>query len=91
MARPNLTAMRTAASFSTGNTPGSPKSTGQAKLFGGAPNWLAAAEKILLCVASWTWTSKPMTASHPAFKMPPRGLAAPHANWWLAERRRPLA
>src|SRR3569832_2955795 len=56
--------MRTASRFSTGSTPGRPRSTAQAWVLGGAPYAVAAPEKILLLVASWAWISSPMTVSH---------------------------
>src|SRR3569833_455115 len=56
--------MRTASRFSTGSTPGRPRSTAQAWVLGGAPYAVAAPEKILLLVASWALISSPMTVSH---------------------------
>src|SRR3569833_1607441 len=56
--------MRTASRFSTGSTPGRPRSTAQAWVMGGAPYAVAAPEKILLLVASWAWISSPMTVTH---------------------------
>ena len=44
MARPNLAAMITACSFRTGNTPGKPKSTSHAWVFGSAPKVVEALE-----------------------------------------------
>src|SRR3569833_3369878 len=56
--------MRTASRFSTGSTPGRPRSTAQAWVLGGATYAVAAPVKILLLVASWAWISSPMTVSH---------------------------
>src|ERR1017187_2818950 len=58
------TANSTARWFNTGNGPGKPRHTGQTLLFGGSPNWVEQAQKILVRVRSWTWTSNPMTGSH---------------------------
>src|ERR1700733_5339114 len=63
MARPNFTAIATAAWFSTGSTPGYPRSTRFACEFGGAPYAVAEPEKIFDCVDSWAWISSPMTVS----------------------------
>ena len=63
-ASPNTTAISTALPLMTGNTPGMPRSTAQAWLFGGAPYSVAAAENSLLRVASRAWISKPITLSH---------------------------
>jgi hypothetical protein len=52
-ARPNITAMRTASWFSTGSTPGMPRSTRLAWVFGSEPNVVALPEKIFDWVASW--------------------------------------
>src|SRR5262245_23257654 len=64
MARPNFTAMRTASRFSTGNTPGYPRSTRLACVLGVAPNAVDEPEKIFARVASCAWISSPMTVSH---------------------------
>src|SRR5450631_2387227 len=63
-ARPNLMARATAPLFSTGSTPGSPRSTAQACVLGAAPNLVEAPEKILDFVESWVCVSSPMTTSH---------------------------
>ena len=52
VARPNLAAIPTTSALSTGKTPGNPRSTAQAWVFGGAPEAVDAPEKILLLVAS---------------------------------------
>ncbi|MCY1466556.1 hypothetical protein D3C76_1721580 [compost metagenome] len=52
MARPNMHAMRTASWFSTGRTPGMPRSTRLAWVFGSEPKVVALPEKIFDWVAS---------------------------------------
>ena len=52
--KPNLMAILTAASLSTGKDPGSAKSTLFAFEFGFAPKVAGADEKILDLVANWT-------------------------------------
>jgi len=49
----NSTALR----LSTGSTPGMPVHTGQVFSLGAAPNAVEQAQKILLFVESWAWTS----------------------------------
>ena len=58
-----LMASSTACRLSTGSAPGSPRQTGQTLVFGGAPKLVGQPQKILVAVASWTWTSSPMTGS----------------------------
>src|SRR5579862_2126350 len=65
-ARPALMASSTASRLNTGSAPGSPRQTGQTLVFGGAPKLVGQPQKILVAVASWTWTSRPMTASYRA-------------------------
>ena len=57
-------ASSTAAWLSTGSAPGSPRQTGQTLLLGCAPKLVGQPQKILVAVASWTWTSSPMTGSY---------------------------
>src|SRR5580692_10519195 len=54
----------TARRLRTGSAPGRPRQTGQTLVLGGAPNLLAQPQKALVSVRSWTWTSRPMTASY---------------------------
>jgi hypothetical protein len=49
--------------LSTGSTPGIPRHTGQVWVLGGAPKDVEQAQKILVLVFSWAWTSSPMTGS----------------------------
>src|SRR5438067_1371869 len=58
------TANSTARLFSTGKAPGSPRQTGQTLVFGAAPNLVEQPQNALVCVSSWTWTSRPITASY---------------------------
>ena len=53
-----------ARALNTGSAPGRPSTVGSTSEFGGAPNSTADGENALLAVASWTWTSRPMTGSH---------------------------
>ncbi|MNG30389.1 hypothetical protein D3C84_1159980 [compost metagenome] len=53
IARPNITAMRTASWFSTGSTPGMPRSTRLAWVFGSEPKVVELPEKIFDRVVSW--------------------------------------
>ena len=53
----------TAARFSTGSAPGSPRHTGQTCVLGGAPNAVLQPQKIFDAVSSCAWISRPMTAS----------------------------
>src|SRR5579863_4360568 len=57
-------ASSTAWRFRTGSAPGMPKQIGHTLLLGGAPKLVGHAQKILVLVASWTWTSSPMTGSY---------------------------
>jgi len=50
--------------FSTGSTPGSAMSTALAWVLGAAPKAVLLPEKIFDWVASWVWTSSPITVSH---------------------------
>ena len=65
----NSTALR----LSTGSTPGMPVHTGQVFPLGGAPNAVEQAQKILLRVESWAWTSSPMTVSNAIASYPSSG------------------
>jgi hypothetical protein len=57
-------AISTACRFRTGNAPGIPKHTGHTLELGAAPKLVAHPQKIFVRVASWTWTSNPITASY---------------------------
>src|SRR5690606_37846303 len=85
MARPNLIAHSTAPRFSTGSTPGRAMSTALAWVLGAAPKAVLLPEKIFDLVASWVWTSSPMTTSQLAW---PRFISGPpvgaHASRWRA-------
>src|SRR5512137_743179 len=61
---PVSTVSRNASSLATGSTPGIPRHTGQTLVLGGAPNALAQPHHIFDFVLSWTWVSRPMTASY---------------------------
>src|SRR5581483_4366216 len=63
-AMPALMANSTAARFSTGSAPGIPRHTGQTFVLGGAPKLAGQPQKILVAVASWTCTSRPITGSY---------------------------
>src|ERR1051326_632675 len=63
-ASPALIASSTACRFNTGSAPGSPRQTGHTFVLGGAPKLVGQPQKILVAVASWTWTSRPMTGSY---------------------------
>src|SRR6266581_5031387 len=63
-ARPLLIASSTASRLNTGRAPGRPRHTGQTLVFGGAPKLVGQPQKILLAVASWTCTSRPITGSY---------------------------
>ena len=65
----NSTALR----LSTGSTPGMPVHTGQVFPLGEAPNAVEQAQKILLRVESWAWTSSPMTVSNAIASYPSSG------------------
>ncbi|MNW03736.1 hypothetical protein D3C71_1997170 [compost metagenome] len=58
-----MIAHSTAFLFITGRVPGRAMSTAQAWVLGSAPKAVEARLKILDCVASWAWVSKPMTTS----------------------------
>ncbi len=47
----------------TGSEPGNPRQTGQVWVFGAAPKVARQPQNILVTVASWAWTSRPMTVS----------------------------
>src|SRR5580658_3549432 len=64
-------ASSTAARFSTGRAPGKPRQTGKTLLFGCAPKLVGQAQKILVAVASWTCTSRPITGSYLAIRPGP--------------------
>src|SRR3954466_3489774 len=95
-ARPKRMACSTAARFSTGSVPGSAMSTAEACVLGGAPNALAAAEKILLLVRSCAWVSMPTTISQAIVATSPRRHRActarcsyrPVPGWRGASQRR---
>ena len=65
-----MTANRTARSFSTGSTPGSPRQTGQTCVLGRAPNFVLQPQKIFDSVLSWAWTSNPTTVSYRSWRAP---------------------
>src|SRR5215813_14269739 len=48
----------------TGRVPGRPRQTGQVLALGASPKRVEQAQKILVLVSSWTWTSRPMTGSY---------------------------
>jgi hypothetical protein len=50
--------------LSTGRAPGIPRQTGQTCEFGAAPKRVEHEQKIFVAVRSWTWTSRPITASY---------------------------
>jgi hypothetical protein len=56
-------ARSTAPRFMTGSVPGNARSTAQAWVLGSAPKAVGARLKILDCVDSCAWVSKPMTTS----------------------------
>ena len=56
-------ARSTAPRFITGSVPGSARSTGEACVFGAAPNWVLEPLKIFERVDSWACVSRPMTTS----------------------------
>src|SRR5579883_2131338 len=58
------TAISTARRFKTGSATGSPRQVGQTLELGSAPKLVGQPQKILLRVASWTCTSRPMTGSY---------------------------
>ncbi len=64
IARPNWMARSTAPRLSTGNTPGSARSTGEACVFGAAPKAVEVPEKILEAVDNCVCVSRPITTSH---------------------------
>src|SRR5262245_54222128 len=68
MVHPSASAARiassTAARFSTGSAPGSPRHTGHTCVLGGAPNVVLQPQKIFDAVRSWAWISRPMTGSN---------------------------
>src|SRR5207253_10122863 len=68
-ALPALIAISTAALFSAGKAPGSPRQTGQTCVLGGAPNCVEQPQKIFDRVSSCAWTSRPMTGSKSATGM----------------------
>src|ERR1039457_125173 len=59
-------ASSTASRLSTGSAPGRPRQTGHTLVFGGAPKPVGQPQKILVAVASCTWTSRPITGSYRA-------------------------
>src|SRR6266478_4589569 len=62
-ALPALIAISTAASFSAGRAPGSPRQTMQTCVLGGAPKRVGQPQKIFDRVRSCAWTSSPITGS----------------------------
>src|SRR6266550_3341562 len=50
--------------FATGNAPGCARQTGHVRVFGSSSAPTAQPQNIFLRVFSWTWISRPMTASH---------------------------
>ena len=50
--------------FGTGSMPGIAASTRLTWLFGSAPNAVEAPENSLALLATWAWTSRPITTSH---------------------------
>jgi len=66
MARPAMTAMRTASRFRTGSAPGWPEQTGQVLVLGRVPNRVGQEQKSLVSVLSCACTSIPITASYAA-------------------------
>ena len=62
-ARPKRIARSTAPRFITGKVPGKARSTGEARVFGAAPNCVLEPLKILLAVDSCACVSRPMTTS----------------------------
>src|SRR5512140_169464 len=61
-----MIAISTAWRLRTGRAPGRPRQTGQTLVFGGAPKLVGQPQKILVRVASWTCTSRPITGSYRA-------------------------
>ena len=59
-----LMASSTASRLRTGSAPGNPRQTGQTLVFGGAPKPVGHPQKILVRVASWQCTSRPITGSY---------------------------
>ena len=53
----------TARALATGRLPGSPRQTAQVCTLGGSPKDSGQPQNIFVAVASWTWISRPMTAS----------------------------
>src|SRR5579871_4869713 len=65
IARPVFSVYSTAVRLMTGSTPGMPRQIGHTWVFGGEPAYsVGQPQNILLRVASWTWHSRPMTASY---------------------------
>src|ERR1700675_873440 len=64
MARAARMAISTARLLRTGSEPGRPRQTGQTFELGASPKRVEQPQKIFVLVASWTWTSKPMTGSY---------------------------
>jgi hypothetical protein len=64
-ARPARIVASIAFALGTGNAPGSPRQTGQTRVFGSPPNETGHPQNIfVLRLVSSVWISKPMTASH---------------------------
>src|SRR5919198_3631043 len=53
-----------ASALATGRAPGSPRQTSHVRVFGGSPNESSQPQNIFVRVLSWTWISRPMTASY---------------------------
>src|SRR5919201_2763745 len=65
-ASPSLIVHSTAVSFGTGSAPGKARHTGHVRVFGASPQTFSQLQNIFVRVFSWTWISRPMTASHSA-------------------------
>src|SRR3954466_1870825 len=52
-----------ACSLATGSAPGSPRQTSHVRVLGGSPKDSSQPQNIFVAVCSWTWISRPMTAS----------------------------
>src|SRR5699024_399618 len=63
-AKPNMQAMRTACSLSTGKVPGMAKSIKLAWVLGSAPKAVSLPENIFVFVASCAWICSPIPVSH---------------------------
>src|ERR1700729_3994123 len=70
-------AKRIASSLGTGRTPGWARQIGQVWTFGSSPKESSQPQNIFVRVASWTWVSRPITASRSTTdpSLPGRGFA----------------